>query len=164
MNHSSQALTGREKYIVALMYIIGGMFLILQVVSILSSKSTIFNSADGMVSINRNELLSFLRVLTTIILSFAGAILFTKRKAAGWSINLAVLIFFTILLGSMLYTNYHTPDLGMGIGGFVMLLLIVAILFLLFRNTRVKYKVNRSSVIGAVSLLLFLLGFYIYLQ
>ena len=164
MSQIRQPLTGTEKYVVGLMYIIGGMFLILQVVSLLSTKSKVFNTSEGTISINRNELLSFLRVLITIILSFAGAILFSRRKSVGWSINLAVLIFFTLLLGSMMYSNYNTPDVIMGIGVFVMVLMIVAILFLLFKTTRIKYKVNHVSAVIAVVLLVFLLFFYIYLQ
>ena len=164
MNQLKYPLTASEKYVLILMYLIGGVFLILQIVSFVSTKSKIFNTAEGMININRNELLSLLRVVTTIILSFAGAILFTKGKSSGWSINLAVLIFFTLLLGSMLYANFNTPDLSMGIGIFLMLLMGLGIVFLLLRRTRAKYKASSASLLVVAALLAFLLFFYIYLQ
>jgi|GEM_PF-2315792 len=164
MNESRQSLSSSEKYVICLMCIIAGLYLILQTISFVSSKSKLLYSTDGSIIMNRNELFSLSRVITTIVLNFIGVVLFIKRKPLGWAINFALLSLLTLLIISILYSNYNSPDVTMVIGLFGVLTLIMGIVFLLFPTTRRKFRVNGTWISLSIALLLLLLLFYLFLQ
>src|SRR5688500_1084536 len=113
------SLNSREKYVVGLMFIIAACFLLLQIVSILSSRAKAVVVEEDTIRMSTNEMLSFIRVAITIILGLTGAILLKKVNSAGWVISMAVLLLFTLILGAILYGIFNTfqqLDLMMGIG------------------------------------------------
>ena len=167
MNDLKPSLNTREKYVVALMFIIAACFLLLQVVSIISSRAKAVIVEDDSIRMSKNEMLSFLRVTVTIILSLTGAILLSKIKKAGWVISMAVLLLFSLIIGAILYgiaTTYGEPDLTMAFGALAVLILLVGIVFLLIPDTRKKFRAGRNGMLAALVLFMLLGGMFFFLQ
>ena len=167
MTEPKSSLNTREKYVVALMFIIAACFLLLQIVSIISSRAKAVVVQDDTISISRNEMLSFVRVAITIILGLTGAVLLNKIKSAGWVISMAVLLLFTLILGAILYGIFNTfqqMDLMMAFGLLGVLILVTGVVFLLVPATRKKFRAGRNSILAALLLFILLSGMFFFLQ
>lgn len=167
MNEQRPSLNTREKYVVVLMFIIAGCFLLLQIVSIVSSKAKAVVVDDDSISISRNEMLSFMRVAITIVLSLTGAVLLQKIKRSGWVISVSILMLFTLILGAILYgifTAFQEMDVTLTFGLFAVLILLMGIIFLFTPGTRKKFRVGRNGILAALLLFLLLGGMFFYLQ
>ena len=167
MNEKQPHLNIREKYVVALMFIIAACFLLLQVVAIISSRAKAIVVEADSIRMSRNEIYSFIRVGLTIVLSLAGAILFSRKKAIGWTLSFAVLLLFTLILGAILYgiiNTFQTFDLTIIMGLFGLLVLILGIVFLLLPDTRQKFRAGRKLILTALLLFILMGGMFFFLQ
>jgi hypothetical protein len=167
MTGESQRLNGREKYVLLLMFIIAACFLLLQIVSIISSRAKALVVDDDTIRMSRNEMLSFMRVAITIILSLAGALLLRKVKLAGWVISVAVLLLFTVILSAILYgifNTYQQMDVTMAFGLLAVLILITGVIFMFITGTRKKFRAGRNSILAALLLFCILTGMFFFLQ
>ncbi len=167
MNDLKPSLNTREKYVVALMFIIAACFLLLQIVSIVSSRAKAVVVEDDAIRMSRNEMLSFVRVAITIILSLTGALLFRKINRSGWVISMAVLLLFTLILTAILYGIYSTfqlLDITMAAGGIGVMILLLGIIFLLVPATRKKFRAGRNGILAALVLFILLGAMFFFLQ
>jgi hypothetical protein len=168
MNEQRPSLNTREKYVVVLMFIIAACFLLLQVVSMISSRAKAVVVDDDTIRMSRNEILSFMRVVISIVLSFAGAVLLKKLKRSGWVISVAVLLLFTLILGAILYAIAITLqgefDITMGLGAVGVMVLLLGIIFLFIPSTRKKFRAGRNGILAALLLFLLLGGMFFFLQ
>ena len=158
-------LSWREKYAGILVLIIGIIYLLLQVIDFLSSKSNAYAIKDGAVQITTSELLNHARTILTIILSITGGLLLLKGKRAGWVIGVPILLLLTLIAGGILFANFKILDTlnkSVGITGVVILLL--AVLFLLLPSARIKYKVGKRTYLPTFILLIALAAMYFFLQ
>ncbi|HUR10934.1 MAG TPA: hypothetical protein VM012_06170 [Flavitalea sp.] len=162
-----QALKTTEKYVVWLMVIIGFSFISLQAISFVSSRAKAVVVNNDHITMSRNELLSLIRVFITIVLSFAGAWLFSKKKSSGWVMSFANLSLFTTILAAILYgvvVQSDSLDIMALIGCFSVLILFIGIVFLFRKSTRLKYRADSKSILSALALFIVLGIFYFFLQ
>src|SRR5688572_12764619 len=167
MNELKPSLNSREKYVLALMFIIAACFLLLQIVSIVSSRAKAVVVDDDSIRMGRSEMLSFIRVAITIVLSLTGGILFKKIQRSGWVISMAVLLLFTLILSAILYGVYQTfdqLDLTMALGVVAVMILFLGIIFLLVPGTRKKFRAGRNGFLAALLLFLLLGTMFFFLQ
>ena len=161
------SLNFREKYVVFLMFIIAACFLLLQIVSFISSRAKAVVVEEDTIRMSTNEMLSFIRVAITIILGLTGALLLRKIKAAGWVISMAVLLLFTLILGAILYgifITFQQLDWMMGIGLLGVMILLTGVVFLFVPATRKKFRAGRNSILAALLLFILLSGMFFFLQ
>ncbi len=167
MNELKPSLNGREKYVLALMFIIAACFLLLQIVSIVSSRAKAVVVDNDSIRMSRNEMLSFARVAITIVLSLSGALFFRKIKQSGWVISMAILLLFTLILTAILYgifTTFEQLDFTMALGGVAVMILLLGIVFLLIPATRKKFRAGRNGFLAALMLFLLLGVMFFFLQ
>lgn len=164
MTESKLRLSSTEKYIVWLMFIIAAVFILLQVLSILSSRARVMSVSEGNITMNATEVYSFIRVGLSIVISLSGAFLFIRLIPLGWSISFAVLSVFTLILSGILYANFATFESAVIIGIAGIFILLLGIGFLFRRSTRQKFRVGKNRILIGLLLFLFLSVFYFFLQ
>lgn len=161
-----QSLNWREKFSAILVLLIGVLFLILQITDYLSSKANAFLVKEDTILINRSELFSQLRTLLTILLCIGGGILLFKKRRIGWVIGLGLLILFLAIAcaGLIQLAIVNTFDLGFIILAGCAVVLLLAILSLIARSTREKYRVGKKTFLPALVFLIVIAAVYLFLQ
>jgi uncharacterized membrane protein YbjE (DUF340 family) len=160
-------LSWREKYAGILVLLIGIVFLLMQVASLLSNTSHPYSIQNGSLIIDKNELYSDIRTYAIILAGILAGWLLLKSKRTGWVLSLPILLFIFAVLGIktaeqvMKIKKFDNSLIGPGIG---LLLLFLAILFLFLPSARQKYRVSKDVVLLTLSLFAALCGTYIFLQ
>lgn len=154
--------SAKEIYTASLILLIGIVYLVAQADAIFSIGSTTVKG--DMIQLSKNEMLSHLRTIITIVLCFSGGILLLKIKKAGWIICQSVLLLL-LTIASGIFINNLTRLNSSGlilIAG--ILLLLMAFIFLLQKKTRQKFMVTKKSYQPVVVLFGVLAIFYFLLQ
>lgn len=161
----SLKLSWREKYAGTLVLIIGIIYLIFQISDFASSKAGAYAIKEGALQISTSELLNHIRTIFTILLAIIGGLLLLSGKRAGWIIGLPILSLLTLIVAGILAYNFRTAgNTQKIIGGVVLFILLLAILFLLLPSARKKYKVGKFTYLPTLVLLLVLAALYFFLQ
>lgn len=152
----------KEIYAASLVLLIGIIYLAAQADALFSIGSTTVKG--DIIQVSRNEMLSHLRSILTIILCFSGGMLLLKIKRAGWVVSMSILILLITIAAGIFISNFS----GLNLSGIALiigiLLLILAIVFLLQIRTREKFSVTRKSFVSVLVLLAVLVFFYFVLQ
>lgn len=161
-----QPLNWREKFSAILVLLIGILFLALQIVDYLSSKSNAFLVKEDTIMIDRHELFSQLRTLLTILLGIFGGILLFRKRTTGWIIGMGLLLLFLGIGGAGLIqlAVLRTFDAGFIFLAGCVVVLLLAILSLLVRSTREKYKVGKKTFLPTLVFLIAIAAVYLFLQ
>jgi len=160
-------LSWREKYAGILVLLIGIVFLLMQVASLLSNTSHPYSIQSGSLVIDKNELYSDIRTYSIILAGILAGWLLLKSKRTGWVLSLPILLFIFAVLGIktveqvLKIKKFDNSLIGPGLG---LLLLLLAILFLFLPSARQKYRVSKGVVLLTLSLFAALCGTYIFLQ
>lgn len=157
-----QKAKGKEIYAASLLLVIGTIYLAAQTDSFFSIGS-IYVEGDT-IKLSKNEFLSHLRTVITVILCFVGAILLLKLKTAGWIISQSILLLlFTIACGILIsnFNGFNVPILLLVIG---ILMLLLAIIFLFHHRTREKFGITFKGFLSAIVVFGALTVFYFFLQ
>jgi hypothetical protein len=160
-------LSWREKYAGMLVLLIGIVFLLMQIASLMSNTSNPYSIQNGSLVIDKNELYSDVRTYSIIITGILAGWLLLKSKLAGWVLSLPILMFVTAVLciktiEQLLKTKKaDTSLIAPGVG---MLMLLLAIVFLFLPSARKKYRVSKGVVLLTLLLFAALGGAYIFLQ
>lgn len=156
---------GKVMYAACLILLVGTIYLFAQADAFFSLGSTTIKG--DVIQLSKNEILSHLRSILTIILCFTGGILLLKIKSPGWIISQAILLLLlSILTGILLSNMSNIKELnisGIGLIGGISLLLL-AILFLMQNKTRQKFNINRKSFLAVLLIFVLLSVFYFFLQ
>jgi hypothetical protein len=158
-------LSWREKYAGILVLIIGIIYLLLQVIDFLSSKSNAYAVKDGAVQISTSELLNHSRTILTILFAITGGILLLKGKRTGWIIGVSILLLLTTILVGIMVASF--PIVGIAqkmIGITFIVVLLLALLFLLLPSARMKYKVGKRTYLPTLVIYIALAAMYFFLQ
>ena len=162
---NQEKLGWKEKYSALIVLIIGGFYLIIQTIGLISSQSKRFTSEGSKVSFNLTELREDLKIYIVVVLAILGGILLLYRKRLGWIIGLPVLIWYTILAanGIVMSVALRTFDISflLVIIGFTILALAVAFLFT--KSARAKYKVGKHLYLPTFLVLLAIVAIYFWL-
>ena len=163
-----QKLTWKEKYAAVLVLLIGIIWLLMQIASIASNKSASYAMNEGALHINKNEFFSDIKTWLVIIMGVAAGFLLLRSKTLGWVLGLPVLLLFaTFLLVTgiqQIITLNGKPNGSLTIPGVALLLLVLAIAFLLAKQTRRNYKISNRVVVLTLLLFVGLGGLYYFLQ
>lgn len=162
-----EKLSWREKYAGMLVLLIGIIFLLMQVASLMSNTSHPYSFQNGSLVIDKNELYSDVRTYSIIITGILAGWLLLKSKRTGWVLSMPILLFVTAVVciktvEQLLKTKKADNSLiapGVGI-----LLLLLAIIFLFLPAARKKYRVSKGVVLLTLLLFAALGGVYIFLQ
>lgn len=157
-----QKVNAKEIYAACLILLIGIIYLGAQSDSFFAIGSTTIKG--DVIQLSKNEMLSHLRSIVTIILCFSGGVLLLKMKRVGWVISQSILLLLlTIAMGIFIsnITGLNTSGIVLA-GGIVLLLL--AIIFLLQKQSRQKFRVSRKSYVAVIILFAILTAFYFFVQ
>lgn len=158
-------LSWREKFAGILVLLIGFFYLLWLVIDFLSSKSDAYSMKEGAVHISTSELYTHIRSMLSILLAFVGGWLLLRGKKAGWVISVTLLLLLNIIAAGIMIAGFTiTDNLNKIIGGSVVFLLLLALVFLLLPSALKKYKVNGRTWAAALTLLILLVGLYFFLQ
>lgn len=154
-------LSWKEKMAAFMVLMIGTGYLMLTLLSFVSSKADMFTVSKEQVSISKAELLSNLRSILYVLIGIVGGILLFRRKTLGWIFGVPLLTIFLVLVGFGLYYYIEVGEISfMSISVAVTLLLFVfSLIFLLHPTARKKYKVNKMSFLLTLLFLVFLIVF-----
>lgn len=162
-----QKLSWREKYAGILVLLIGIIYLIMQLASLLSNTSHPYAMQNGALVINKNELLSDVKAYSLILAGIIAGWGLLKGKRLGWMLGLPILLFITLVIGSIAVPmalklkKFDNSLTGFGVGIFLMAL---AIIFLLLPSARQKYRVSKGIAFLTLLLFIGLGGAYYFLQ
>ncbi|MFL5744930.1 MAG: hypothetical protein ACJ751_09715 [Niastella sp.] len=162
-----QKLSWREKYAGILVLLIGIIYLIMQLASLLSNTSHPYSMQNGALVINKNELLSDLKAWSLILAGIIAGWCLLKGKRLGWMLGLPILLFITLVVGTMTVEQalklkkFDNSLTGFGVGIF---LVALAIIFLLLPSARQKYRVSKGIAFLTLLLFIGLGGAYYFLQ
>ena len=148
----------KEIYTASLILLIGTIYLAAQIDAIFSMGSTRVNGDT--IQLSKNEVLSHLRSILTIILCFSGGILLLKARRAGWIISLSVLLLLITIASGIFVSNIT----GLNFSAIVLMvgifLLLLATIFLLQSRAREKFSVTRKTYLSVFILFMILAMFY----
>ena len=162
-----EKLSWREKYAGTLVLLIGIIFLIMQLASLLSNTSHPYAMQNGSLVINKNELLSDIKAWSLILAGIIAGWCLLKGKLLGWMLGLPILLFITLVVGTMTVEQalklkkFDNSLTGFGVGIF---LVALAIIFLLLPSARQKYRVSKGIAFLTLLLFIGLGGAYYFLQ
>ncbi|WP_207513005.1 hypothetical protein [Longitalea luteola] len=160
-------LSWKEKYAGILVLLISIVYLLMQLASVFSNRSSSYAIQNGSLVINKNELFSDLRTYSLILAGIIAGWCLLAGRRLGWMLGVPILLFITTVTGAMTVEQamkLKRFDNSM-IGFFVALFLLVwAIIFLLLPSARQKYRVSKGVALLTLLLLIGLGGAYIYLQ
>jgi hypothetical protein len=162
-----EKLSWREKYAGILVLLIGIIFLIMQLASLLSNTSHPYAIQNGALVINKNEFLSDLKAYSLILAGIIAGWCLLKGKRLGWMLGLPILLFITAVIGTMAVESalklkkFDNSLTGFCIGIF---LVALAIIFLLLPSARQKYRVSKGIAFLTLLLFIGLGGAYFFLQ
>lgn len=158
-------LSWREKFAGIIVLFVGFVYLSWQVSDFMSSKADAYSIKEGAIHVTTSELMNHVRSITSIILALLGGWLLLNGKRAGWVIGVPLLLLINTIAGWLMVAGFQLAGtLEKVLGGIVVFSLLLALLFLLLPSARQKYKVTRTTVISMVTLLIFLVGLYFFLQ
>jgi hypothetical protein len=162
-----EKLSWREKYAGFLVLLIGIIYLIMQLASLMSNTSHPYAMQNGALVINKNELLSDLKAWSLILAGIIAGWCLLKGKRLGWMLGLPILLFITLVVGTMTVEQalklkkFDNSLSGFGVGIF---LVALAIVFLLLPSARQKYRVSKGIAFLTLLLFIGLGGAYYFLQ
>lgn len=161
-----EKLSWREKYAGTLVLLIGVLYLILQVINLLSSKADRIVDTDGKLVISKAEILSDLRTYLYILFGITAGILLLRKKKWGWILGVPYLCLYIVIAvwGTLfsLQMGFTGAELIVLVAGVVVLLL--ALLFLLLPSALKKYKVGSDTILPTLVFLICLAVLYFFLQ
>lgn len=152
----------KEIYSASLILLIGTIYLAAQADAIFSIGSTTVKGDT--IQVSRNEMLSHLRSILTIILCFSGGILLLKIRKAGWVISLSILLLLLAVATGIFLSNIRGLNLSAVVLIAGIFLLLVAIVFLLQSRSRKKFLVTKKSFLSVFVLFAVLVLFYFVMQ
>lgn len=157
-----QKANAKEIYTASLIFLIGTIYLVAQTDAILSLGST--KIKGDIVQFSKNEILSHLRSILTIVLCFSGGILLLKARTGGWIISLSVLLLLLTIASGIFLSNIT----GLNFSAIVLMagifLLLMAIIFLLQSRVRQKFSVTKKTYLSVFILFTILAVIYFVLQ
>jgi hypothetical protein len=153
---------GREIYSASLLLLIGTIYLVAQADSFFSIAS-IYVEGD-VIKLSKNEFLSHLRTVITIILCFCAGILLLRLKRSGWIISQSLLVLLLSIAIGIFISNFSGFSLSFIALAVAIFLLLIAIIFLLLNPTRQKFMVSGKDYLYTIFLFVILALFYFYLQ
>ena len=162
-----EKLSWREKYAGILVLLIGIIFLIMQLASLLSNTSHPYAIQNGALVINKNEFLSDLKAYSLILAGIIAGWCLLKGRRLGWMLGLPILLFITAVIGTMAVESalklkkFDNSLTGFCVGIF---LVALAIIFLLLPSARQKYRVSKGIAFLTLLLFIGLGGAYFFLQ
>ena len=163
-----QKLNWREKYAAILVLTIGTIYLIVQVLAFISSKSEASSIKDGSFVINksRNEFYSDIRSFLTIILAIMAGILLFRSKLTGWVIGFSMLLFFLVLssFGVATAVKLKTFDISFILVATLEVIFLLAVIFLLIPSTLKKYRVSKKTLLPTLLFFMSITSIYFFLQ
>ena len=163
-----QKLNWREKYAAILILTIGIIYLIVQVLAFISSKSDAYSIKDGSFVINksRNEFFSDIRSFLTIILAIMAGILLFRTKLTGWVIGFSLLLFFLVLssFGVATAVKLKTYDNPFIMVVALEVIFLLAVIFLLIPSTLKKYRVSKKTLLPTLLFFMSIASIYFFLQ
>ena len=156
-----QKPNGKEIFSASLLLLIGVIYLAAQADSLFSIGSTTVKGDT--IQLSKNEVLSHLRSIVMIVLCLTGGILLLKIKQAGWIISQSLVLLLLTIASGVYFTNYgELMALPFLFGA--MLLLFIAFIFLLQKQTRQKFMIGRDSYLAVVIIFAILVVLYFFLQ
>lgn len=163
-----QKLSWKEKYAGILVLLIGIIYLLMQLASLLSDTSDHYTVNQGALMIDKNALFSDIKAWVVIIMGLAAGPMLLKNKTGGWVLALPVLMFFAVLLlilGMQQVISLNGKiDGSLAIPLVALALLVTAIAFLFSKDTRRKYRVSKYTVLLTLFLFVAVGGLYFFLQ
>jgi hypothetical protein len=155
----------KEWYLIIILLLIGGMYLALQLTSMIHSYSRSSSIEGDTITISKSELLTDIRTFVTVILCLAAAVGLMLRKTFGWVTGISIYIIF-LFVTSGGWINAINMQLGPQLVFLLVItvLLLLAIFILVSRPIREKFAVNRKHLISAGILTLCLAAIYFLLQ
>ena len=161
-----QKTNRKIKYVAFLLFLMGTLYLVLQVLSMITAQSRSSSIRGEMIHLSKNEFFSDLRTLLTILFCLAGGIFLWRNKRIGWILGSAVLFLFTIIIAGILLSaaRMNIFDASFIIGILSLLLLISAFIILWLKETRQQLLVTGKTYMQMIFLVLFLAVFYFWLQ
>lgn len=152
----------KEIFSSTLLLLIGTIYLAAQADSFFSTGS--IHVEGDVIKLSKNEVLSHLRTVITILLCFSGGILLLRNKRAGWIISQSLLLLLLAILAGILTSNFT----GLSGSTFALtgaiLLLLLAIFFLFQKQTRDKFMITGKHILSVAVFSLALVAFYFFLQ
>ncbi|MBC7848353.1 MAG: hypothetical protein H7Y31_01390 [Chitinophagaceae bacterium] len=146
--------------------LIGIGILAMEILSIISSKTSMTAQGENSVTIKLSEFLSHIRYFALAIVALFAAFLFFKIKHLGWVISFALLLVSSLLAGYLAFVSFSilgiTEEFYASI--FLMLVLLVSIIILLTPKTRSKFKVGKRTFLPTLVFLLALIAVFFFLQ
>lgn len=154
-------LSWKEKMAAFMVLMIGTGYLMLTLLSFVSSKADMFTVSKEQVSISKAEFLSNFRSILYVIIGIVGGILLFRRKTLGWIMGVPLLSIFLVLVGFGLYYYIEVGEISfMSISvAITLLLFVLSLIFLLLPSARKKYKVSKMSFLLSLLFLVFLVVF-----
>lgn len=154
--------SAKEIYVACLILLIGIIYLAAQTDALFSIGSTTVKG--DIIQLSKNEILSHLRSIVTVVLCFSGGILLLKTKRTGWVISQSVLLLLFIIASGIFMSNITALNVsGIVLAGGIGLLLL-AIIFLLQKQTRQKFTITGKSYLSVFILFVILVIFYFLLK
>lgn len=152
----------KEIYAASLILWIGVIYLAGQADALFSIGSTTVKG--DVIQLSKNEILSHFRTILTIILCFSGGILLLKIKRTGWIISQSILLLLLTIASAIFISNFRSLNItGIVLAGGIGLL-VLAIIFLLHKQTLQRFAVTRKNYLSVLILFATLVVFYFLLQ
>ncbi len=152
----------KEIYVASLVLLIGVIYLAAQADALFAIGST--RIKGDVIQLSKNEMLSHLRSILTIVLCFSGGILLLKTKTWGWIISQSILLLLTTIASGIYISNIS----GLNLSGIILmtglLMLLLALIFLNLPQVRKRFMISKKSYLSVVILFVVLAGFYFLLQ
>jgi hypothetical protein len=155
----------KEKFSAILLLLIGTVYLVVWIVSILSETASFLTVNDDKVAISKSELFSHARTIITILLSLVAAVGLFRKRRIGWIFGSAILILFFLICSGGLYQALMLGDIApIAVAGTAWLTLITGIAILWISSTRARLNVTRPAVLTSLVITILLGLFYFFVQ
>ncbi len=165
MDKLEEKLSWREKLAAFMVLMIGIGYLFLTLISFVSSKAETFSVTDSKLQVSKEEILSYTRSFLYIILGLMGGILLLRRKTLGWIIAVPLLLIIAFLAGYGMYFSVlmGQVDITLYFLGFIFILFLLSLLFLLLPPARKKYRVSIKTIWPTLLVLSIIVVLYFFL-
>jgi hypothetical protein len=159
------ALNWKDRTVAFILILLGIIFLVLQIISIVSSRADAYSIHEKDIVLSRTDLTNDLRIYVTIAGSLAGGILLLLKKRWGWILSQPIMLLFLGLSVAAVYSacqGGQKMPLALALAGTAIVLLCVLHLFM--PATLKKFRTGKPAWLPALVFLAILILLYFVLQ
>lgn len=165
-NPLSRRLSRREIYVASILLLLGTIYLVLFVQTVISIHSTSVTNQDNNISINKSELYSDIKTILIIACSFTGSAGLLTLKKYGWFFSNAIIVILVVILaaGWIQLARYGFTAVELILIILASVVVLTALIILQVPITRNRFMIKRKDYGWQIALTAILAAIFFGLQ